>query len=127
MKSESEDFLGMESNANVDRKPPEISIRKRWLIFLLTWIGALVAACPDPRGIMLVPLFPLGLAFLLHYEDGGGMVLTLGWATYLVLSIYVMTSRTKKRFYILYGVLLVLLILNVGGCHGGWKELSGIH
>ncbi len=127
MGNEAEEFLGIKPDQGVPTPPPEISFGKRSLIFWLTWIAALIAACPSWQGIMFVQLFPLGLAFNIRLEKYETIAATFGWFGYLVLSVFVLTSRTKIRFYVLYGVLCIFLLLNVAGCQMTWNEISKIH
>ena len=131
--TEAEEFLGIkgEKEINMELKP-EISLRKRMLTFVITWIVALIAAFPSPQGITILPFFPLGLILLFNFDILDGEAITnltmiTGWIVYLVLGIFILIASTKKRFYRLYAVLLVLLLLNVAGCHRIWNELSNIH
>lgn len=38
------------------------------------------------------------------------------WIIYLTLSILAATAQTKKRFYIVYNILALLIVVNLAGC-----------
>jgi hypothetical protein len=107
---------------NGDHHPPEIAFRKRSTIFWFTWfVLLLLATCVAPLMLFFILWFPLGLALLMNYHHYEVPVTVIGWLMYLILSIFILTSQTRMRFYILYGALLVLLALNVGGCYVAMK------
>ena len=125
MCTEAEDFLGIATDEDIQKSSqPEISSRKRATIFTITWIAVLLVVCPAPQGIMMIPFFPLGLAFVFRVHDSNnGTAIVIGWMVYLALGVLVLTARTNRRFYSLYIVLLLLLLLNVGGYHSIFENL----
>jgi hypothetical protein len=69
----------------------------------------------------LVYMFPTGLfAFIpsgFVEAKWGIPLLVLGWLIYLVHAVFFFRTRTCKTIWILYAMLLLLLVCNVGGCH----------
>jgi hypothetical protein len=98
---------------------PTVSIRARIILYAATWCAALLAI--DPRLWALAYLFPAGLfAFLppgQPDEKWAIPLLCLGWAIYLVHAVFFFRARRRKTIWILYAVLLLLFVCNVGGCH----------
>jgi hypothetical protein len=67
-------------------------------------------------------LFPFGLARILGLNPMGnspsvGVVFFAAWVVYVLLTIALFFVPQGRAFRALYVVLLVLLTLNVGGCH----------
>ncbi|QIF01772.1 hypothetical protein [Roseimicrobium sp. ORNL1] len=99
----------------------------RYKLLLITWGLALVATCPHPTGILLVPYFPLGLAKILGLEPNDGNGIVMVYIGYLFLCVAVVTTSKKFWFYVFYILLVCMLLTNVAGCHTGWAELSKIN
>lgn len=107
----------------VDDKPmaekPTVSLRARIILYAATWAGALFAI--DLRLWALAYLFPAGLfAFLppgQPDEKWAIPLLCLGWAIYIVHAVFFFRARRRRTIWILYAVLLLLFVCNVGGCH----------
>ena len=113
-------------------RPPEISLKTRWLLYAGAW-GAAFLGCtifpallertiPDRDAILLWVLFswlfPSGLAAWFNHPrplDDIGLIAVL-WLAYLVHGIFTLRSHTKIRFYILLLILAIVLIFNVVGC-----------
>lgn len=96
-----------------------VSLRARIILYAATWAAALFAI--DLRLLPLVYLFPAGLfAFLppgQPDEKWAIPLLCLGWAVYVVHAVFFFRARRRKTIWILYAVLLLLFVCNVGGCH----------
>jgi hypothetical protein len=95
-----------------------VSLRIRIILYAATGCAALLAI--DPRLWALVYMFPMGLfAFIPPGQgDGWGIpLLFLGWAIYIVHAVFFFRARQRKTIWILYAVLMLLLVCNVGGCH----------
>jgi len=95
---------------------PEISLRARVVFCAVAWAIALILTLlfvlPHPMAIVLLPFFPEGLFVFLPRRPAA----VIGWATYLVLMIFLLRSRTSTRYFVLFGVLCVLLAVNIPGC-----------
>jgi len=68
-------------------------------------------------------LFPFGLAVIVGLDPTGnnlsvGVVFFAAWVIYVLLTIALFFVPQGRAFRTLYVVLLVLLALNVAGCHG---------
>ncbi|MEY2488415.1 MAG: hypothetical protein QOC70_357 [Verrucomicrobiota bacterium] len=96
-----------------------VSLRARIILYAATWAAALFAI--DLRLWSLAYLFPAGLfAFLppgQPDEKWAIPLLCLGWAIYIVQAVFFFRARQRKTLWILYAVLLLLFVCNVGGCH----------
>jgi hypothetical protein len=72
----------------------EISLRRRLAYFATAWAIALgltwVVTIPDPVMIVAAPFFPGGLFFFLPREAA----VVAGWASYLILSFFLLSART---------------------------------
>jgi hypothetical protein len=95
------------------------SLRVRLILYAGTWAVALFAI--DPRLWPLIHLFPAGLfAFLPPGQvdaKWGIPLLVLGWIIYIAHAGFYFRARQRKTIWILYAVLLLLFVCNVGGCH----------
>jgi hypothetical protein len=82
--------------------------------------GAVLLAI-DSRLWPLVYMFPIGLfAFMppgQADEKWALPLLFLGWGIYILHAVFFFRARQRKTIWIWYGVLLLLFICNVGGCH----------
>lgn len=95
-----------------------VSIRTRIVLYAATWAAALLAI--DLRLWALVYMFPAGLFVLIPSEFVEGRaipLLVLGWVIYVVHAVFYFRARRRKTIWILYAVLLLLLLSNVGGCY----------
>lgn len=96
-----------------------VSLRVRIILYAAAWAAALLAI--DVRLWTLVYLFPAGLfAFIpsgFVEAKWGIPLLVLGWIVYLVHAVFFFRVRRPKTIWILYAMLLLLLVCNVGGCH----------
>ena len=95
-----------------------VSLRVRAVLYVASWAAALLAL--DYRLWALVYLFPAGLfAFMPPGMDGkwARPLLCLGWAIYILHAVFFFRARQRRAVWIWFGVLLLLLAGNVGGCH----------
>ena len=96
-----------------------ISLRARIILYAATWCAALLVI--DPRLWALAYLFPAGLfAFLppgQPDERWAVPLLCFGWALYILHAVFFFRARQRRTMWIWYAVLLLLFVLNVGGCH----------
>ena len=58
--------------------------------------------------------FPEGLFFL---QKSPWWVAAAGWTVYLALSTWLLRTTSTARYRLMFGLLCVLLIINVAGCH----------
>lgn len=122
--SEAERFLGV-STSKVTALS-EVSFKQRFWTVSISWGVALVASGSIA---FFGVFFPFGLWAILHVEPSNNEIgaAFLGWMIYIPLTIVVMLQKKRRLFYIFYGLLLGLLILNVAGCHMIANDLGGIH
>jgi hypothetical protein len=87
-------------------------------------VGYKLLAAPGfpPEVATLILLFPFGLARILGLNPMGnslgvGVVFFAAWVNYVLLTIVLFFVPHGRAFRALYVVLLVLLALNVAGCH----------
>jgi hypothetical protein len=113
-------------------KPPELSLKNRWLLYAGAWGAAFLSffippllegTLPDGNQVFLMVLFswvfPSGLAVWFNHPrplDAIGLIAVL-WLAYLVHGFFTLRSRTRVRFYSLLVILGMILLLNVVGCH----------
>ncbi len=106
--------------------PPEPQVRatsSRVLLYLVTWLVALLTLSRDIRLVTLLWVFPIGLCapFSLpqgQHEAQATVYLWIlgGWALYLVHAVLFFRTTRIPWLTILYVLLCLLLITNVSGC-----------
>jgi hypothetical protein len=113
-------------------RPPEISLKTRWLLYAGAWGAAFLGRTfipplleltfPDPDHVLILVLFswlfPAGLAAWFNHPkplDDIGLIAVL-WLAYLVHGFFTLRSRTRVRFYGLLLILAIVLVFNVVGC-----------
>ena len=98
-------------------QPKFISLRYKIVAYIAIWLIALLATAP---GLWpLAYMFPLGLVavFDRHLANDGGWGIFIGcYVVYLLHGFFYFRSKTTPRTLLLFGILIVLLILNVAGC-----------
>lgn len=126
--SEAEEFLGVYAGP-VPRRPSDVRARQKLLMVLAAWLAGLLIACPDPRAVGYLPLFPFGLFGVISAWTKQGTeygILVAGWLIYFALTMTTLVMRRRQRFYMWWTILTVLLLLNGAGCHAELKSLSRI-
>jgi hypothetical protein len=96
-----------------------VRLRYKIVAYVLAWLAALLATSPDTRLLVLVYMFPLGLAAFVERQwgnSGGWAVLAGCIAVYLVHAWFYFRSRKLWSTLLLFGGLAILLICNVSGC-----------
>ena len=83
---------------------------------------------------LFLPLFPLGLLHRAGFvpddlEFFSSLVwCVFGWAGYVLLTGLVLLQRRRKRYFIFYALLCLVLAFNVVGCHEvmprGWLKFK---
>ncbi len=113
----------MEKISTVGAQLPA-STRFRFLLPAGAWALALLAtAIPDFRVVVWTHLFPFGVVFFFvrvldcNLPMAIGLISTLGWLLYMVLTGSILLTRKRTKYWLLYGLLCVLLMLNIVGCH----------
>ena len=108
-----------------------ISLRRRIGLWITAWIIATVA-CAVPRPVILIftGVFPAGLLYFLlpacaWSNDTTIGLLVFGWLLYAGLTVAGLSQKRASKYFQLYLILCVLLLLNVVGCqvlsHKDWK------
>jgi hypothetical protein len=95
-----------------------VRLRYKILAYAATWIIALLLTAPGMWP--LAYMFPLGLVAVIdrHLANDGGWRVFIGcYVVYVVHGFFYFRSKTALRTAILYGVLVILLLGNVAGCH----------
>jgi hypothetical protein len=103
--------------------------KNRILPLLLTWGSALVVTFVmesfgfnfhDAYVLLLCFwMFPGGLITeLFGLERGDSWFgLAFGWLAYLIVMLAALFANKRLLYYMLYGILCLMLILNIAGCH----------
>ena len=102
----------------------KIEFRRRLWLLLAIWCGALIAAAtafPHASRPGYILLFPYGLITFVVSAVGiksqNAPHVIFGWLLYLALTIAGLLTGKRLTYFVIYGILCVLLILNVIGCH----------
>ena len=140
MGSETEDLLGIrgkEKPSPGTGKEPENTSAKRGVLVGAAWGVALaIPAVPlmaflGVKTVLLILYFPLGVVsfFRLFWHGDEIRMLAAAWFIYAAITVLLLDVRSWKLFRVFYVVLVLLLLLNVGGClhilqggvNGYWK------
>jgi hypothetical protein len=103
--------------------PKTIALRWRITLWAAAWVVATIATVGTGLGYLLYAwMFPSGLVILFAPKDwdppiSETIILILGWAIYVGLTIYGLLQNRRVRYFVVFGILCVLLALNVAGCH----------
>jgi hypothetical protein len=88
------------------------------MAYVAAWIAALLLTAPGMWP--LAYMFPLGLVAVIdrHLANDCGWGIFIGcYVVYFVHAFFYFRSKTTLQTAILYGVLVILLVGNVAGCH----------
>ena len=119
--------LDPSSGPPIDQPQPQIPLSMRQRVGM--WVGAWLAAGAamallewslavfNPVQILW---FPLGLFMFLGRLLAPLLILPVGWAYYVALTVAALRANHRTRYYVLYAVLCVSLALNCAGCHSLW-------
>jgi hypothetical protein len=111
-------------------EPLTVPRRKKSLYFA-TWLVALaLTGRLSPLTVLFLPLFPVGLGFALfgHSDDFFQVsALVVGWLFYLLHGVALLTSKSGSVYWVLYGILIVALLLNMQGCQHDLANVAHIH
>src|ERR1035437_8410540 len=102
----------------------EIDLRKRARIYFITFVVGLILSLPGwsteligPGIFMVLAFFPIGLVRVLFGRSGssvnGQTLIAGGWLLYGIHALITLQMKKRVAFYVLYGVLLVLLACNI--------------
>ena len=97
-----------------------MQLRFKIICYVVAWFAALFATNPGGKYWPLAYMFPLGLAAFLgrYWANTNGWAVFGGCiAVYVVHGWFYFSSRKLWSTLLLFGVLAVLLICNVSGCH----------
>ena len=112
--------------------PKTISLRWRIGLWVVAWIIAAIATVGTGLPYLIYAwMFPSGL-----FEEcmpknwdppiSDTILLILGWAIYLGLTICGLLQKRHVRYFVVFGILCVLLTVNVAGCHVILKQPMNI-
>ena len=105
----------------------EMSRGRRLNLLCIPWALTVVATFP---GIFYPFLLPAGLYRLFGIRETdsitNGWWLAMGWLVYIGLTVAAVILRRRVGYWIVYGVLCLLLALNCVGCRAFWSDLSQI-
>lgn len=92
--------------------------RAKVTAYLVAWAAALFATDPSLRLWSLAWMFPIGLFAWIpeNWKEAGRVWLAFGFLLYFVHAVFYFRARGRTTGYILFAVLIVLLLANVGGC-----------
>jgi hypothetical protein len=110
-----------------------ISARRKVTLWLAAWTVAMVATQVPLPFALWAPgtflLFPVGLFRCLlpssFTPSDYNLAAALGWPVYFALTMAALLQSRRTRYFVVYGILCVLLATNVVGCqleaHRPWK------
>jgi hypothetical protein len=107
-----------------------ISLRWRIGLWVMAWVVAAMATVEGGFELLIYGyMFPAGLWTLFTPKDWNPpisetILLILGWVMYAGLTVLGLLQKRRSRYFIVFGILCGLLILNVVGCH---VDVSQIH
>ena len=85
----------------------------------------MIFSCPNPKAFTLIPLYPLGLDYLIT-RGGGPHLLISGYVVLGGLVIATFVVKSRFRFFIICGFLAVACMLTTHGCRGMMEEVGSI-
>ena len=97
-----------------------VRLRCKIVCYAVAWLAALFATNPIGSLWALAWMSPLGLAAFIdrQWANSGGWGVFAGCiAVYLIHAWYYFRSQSLRTTVFLFGVLAILLICNVSGCH----------
>ena len=104
-----------------------IPFENRWKLLLWAWaIAGLATVLIEIPLLVFFPFFPLGLFSLLHGQEvaPGYLAMGCGWLIYIIITDAALLANKRFVYFGIYGVLCLLLILNVAGCHQILKNVQ---
>jgi len=102
-----------------------LTFQDRRNLVIAAWvIAALATVLVEIPLLLAFPMFPLGLFIALEIGPAKsgpfasmGFVCALGWLLYLVITCAGLFTKRWLLFVLFYGILCLLLVFNVRGCH----------
>jgi hypothetical protein len=116
-------FLDSSPESNEERNPR----KARLALVVATWLVALVVTLPNPAGIVWIWMFPAGLKSAFTKTPPDILDAVIGWVFYVALLLWMGKAEKRWVFAIAYGVMVVALVLNVGGCRQFHRDLNDLH
>ena len=103
----------------------------RYKLLFWAWvIAALGTVLIEIPLVIFFPMFPMGLAHMTGLEDirskqkpedsglfWAGVICFGGWFIYSALTGLALAARKPASYFVVYGILCLLLVFNVVGCH----------
>lgn len=91
----------------------KLGLKRRAGLLLAAYGVTLLILISRVEGLLA---FPVGLFYLLLGRLEYFHFIEIGWGLYLVLTLALLLTRRKNIFNLLYALLVMLLICNIGGC-----------
>jgi hypothetical protein len=105
--------------------------KNRKALFFVTWGVALAATGGlSPLTILFLPLFPAGLAVVLpgNPDDFQKIAfIVAGWLFYVLHGFWTLRTKSGLSYWVLYGILFVVLAVNMHGCQNDLVNVAHIH
>jgi hypothetical protein len=111
-------------------EPKQVKDSVAIITFLAMFGCAILCVSTDPKSLIFVPMFPLGLFIFL--AAGGsfllvGISLVVSYAIYVVLFLAMLRAKKWTAFGAICFILAIVLLLNVSGCKQTIQGLSNIN
>jgi hypothetical protein len=109
----------------MDEEPTISTVDRRRLLYYAWGIAGIATVFYEIPLLIFFPFFPSGLTFLFGLRgvaDAIGQFVT--WAVYYVLIKILLRTEQRRRYFIIYGILCCILLLNVVGCHQGFRAIK---
>jgi len=122
--------VGRQATSLNMEEPRTISLRWRISLWILAWVIAAIATVEGGIALLIYSwMFPSGLLALFTPKDWDPpvsevVILIFGWLLYVGLTVFGLLQKRRIRYFITFGILCVLLALNVAGCHKDMNEIN---
>ena len=106
----------------------EIGRDLRFSLLLIPWMTVVVLTFPG--AFMFPQFFPAGFLRVFRVKETDAIDhswVVVGWAVYFLLTAGACLSGQKRNYFIIYGILCILLALNIAGCRAFLSDLRDVH
>jgi hypothetical protein len=89
-------------------------------------IAALATVLIEIPLLLFFPMFPAGLAYVISKQETEGslFLMAVGWFIYSAITGLAMAAKRGAFYFVIYGILCLLLVFNVVGCHQILKNVQ---